>query len=276
MSKQIVRKKIEQLENNTDYIGCSIHLKNKARKVENCFFSECTFHGKEICLGIVIDCIFEICCFTSLHIFSVSGVLFEKCTVNELVVVGDEIKITEDNTINSLDLMCESKINWEQIENLEALCSFSFYLDFQKTQAERYKEFVHITNLQNLTCLQIKGALEDEWLEYLKKLENLSELNFSPSRIKGHGLVYLKNLQQLTSLDLSNTDIENDSLVHIQNLKKLSYLNLSATDISDEDLSHLANLQSLSDLNLHATKILGQGLANLISLKNICEAAILK
>ncbi len=111
--------------------------------------------------------------------------------------------------------------------------------------------------------------IDDTFLEHLKGLTDLKELDLGTSHISDAGLVHLKGLTKLESLSLSDTLISDTGLEHIKGLTDLEELDLRYTKYVDAELVHLKRLTRLKELDLSGTQITDAGLIHLKELTNL-------
>ena len=82
---------------------------------------------------------------------------------------------------------------------------------------------------------------------------------FEPKQIDDDGLQHLVGLTELTSLQLDGTHITDAGLKHLAGMKKLRTLILSNTQVTDEGMEQLTKLPKLENVMLLETKITETG-----------------
>jgi len=111
--------------------------------------------------------------------------------------------------------------------------------------------------------------LQDEDLQNIRYLSNITGLYLKETSITDKGVVYLKNLKSLKILDLSHNKITDKGIKVLSQLKKLEVLALKGTGISDESLQTISKLKNLRTLIINDTKVTEKGLKLLSKLKKL-------
>ena len=115
------------------------------------------------------------------------------------------------------------------------------------------------------------GEVTDEWLEHLKRVNQLQQVVLRQTAVTDAGLENLSALDQLETLDLGWTEITDAGLVHLQGLTRLQWLDLSGTEITDAGLVHLQGLTRLQWLDLTNTKVTDEGVKKLQQALRSCK-----
>ena len=101
----------------------------------------------------------------------------------------------------------------------------------------RTQKLVHKQNI-NLIGVSFNGSqrFSDKYSHLLKRLKNLTTVDFGGIQITDASLKELSELTQLTSLNLYRTEITDAGLKRLCGIKILTTLNLSFTQIGDAGL----------------------------------------
>lgn len=120
--------------------------------------------------------------------------------------------------LNILDISFrESELTKEQISLLEKTSSQITWLDLSKT------------------------TIDNEMLQTVSKLKNLTRLNVSNSTITDDGIAYLSTLKHLEVLNLYGTKISDNSIKSLEKLTGLKRLYLWQTNVSPTAAASLQN-----------------------------------
>lgn len=115
------------------------------------------------------------------------------------------------------------------------------------------KEISRIPNLRRLSLESSCGAIDQEGLMNLTRLNSLTELHLTSFWIGDTGLEYISQIPHLRVLDLNGSWVTDSSLRYLTNLKNLRYLRVNCSCLTDEGLRHLEGIQSLRMLNLSSS-----------------------
>ncbi len=115
----------------------------------------------------------------------------------------------------------------------------------------------------------------DSDLAALARLENLTHLDLSLTRIGDHGLEQLKDAPAITDLNLYSDELITDAgLSALKGWKHLKRLSVRGTKITDTTLQHLSGITTLESLDAGYAQITDVGLELLTPLTNLKELAI--
>lgn len=131
-----------------------------------------------------------------------------------------------------------------------------------------------LPNLPALTMLNLSCSTgcTDAALNYIARLENLTDFTLNGAPAVGPGLRYLARLSKLQYLDLSSglsritTD---DDLAHLPILPSVESLSLRHTYVTDAGLINLTRLPALQSLDLEMTAVTDRGVQRLGSLPHL-------
>jgi Leucine-rich repeat (LRR) protein len=102
--------------------------------------------------------------------------------------------------------------------------------------------------------LEAEGAMTDDMLRDVARIETLTSLNLSSSHgITDEGLAHLARASNLRRLDLTNTSISDRGLAALSALPRLESLSLAMTNVTDAGMPVLARCPTLSTVNLMGT-----------------------
>ncbi|MCA9073059.1 MAG: hypothetical protein KDA84_29255 [Planctomycetaceae bacterium] len=108
--------------------------------------------------------------------------------------------------------------------------------------------------------------IQDQTLEVEKLVDmpkgdfEVAKIDLTESAIQDDDLQNLSVLPELTALTLHGTKISDEGLMHLTALKNLKELDLSDTNITDLGLTTLQEIKSLEKLHLHDTAVTNKGL----------------
>lgn len=92
-------------------------------------------------------------------------------------------------------------------------------------------------------------------IKALAKLENLTKLDLSNSKISDEGELYLSELKNLTHLHLNNVIFQTNQTKGIAHLKKLTHLYLGGTYINSQGLKAITQLENLTHIYLNGNEM---------------------
>ena len=102
--------------------------------------------------------------------------------------------------------------------------------------------------------LEAEGAMTDDMLRDVARIETLTSLNLSSSPgITDEGLAHLAGATNLRRLDVTNTNITDRGLAVLASLPHLESLSLAMTNVTDAAMPLLARCPVLSHVNLGGT-----------------------
>ena len=121
-----------------------------------------------------------------------------------------------------------------------------------------------LAGLSEMSVLELfESNVTDDGLVLLQGQTKLKHIVLTGTPITGSGLQYLQGLPVLARLELAWTEITNDSIPKLQGLPKLEYLDLSATAISDASVESLSELTWLKTLNVEYTDLSLEGITRI-------------
>ena len=213
----------------------------------------------------------------------------EEMTVNN-IIANDETGIpdaelyrwmlvfvdsNDDNvlTVEEAEALEELRYSWSSpissikgIEYFKNLKTISF--DFHWKNSSQIKDISPLTNLTNLTSLDLSGnQIED--ISLLTNLTNLTSLDLGNNQITD--ISALSNLKNLTTLNLSGNNITDISI--LKELTKLESLSLGGEYSQKSqlsDISVLTNLTNLTNLSVSYAQVTDvRALTNLTNLTSL-------
>ncbi len=102
---------------------------------------------------------------------------------------------------------------------------------------------------EHITWLSLSGCkLNDEELQFIGKMINLTRLKIDKTKVTGAGMKELVNLKNLEYLNLYQTSIDDEAIESLKELKGLRKLYLWQTDISDSGIDML--LESIPGIEI--------------------------
>lgn len=114
-------------------------------------------------------------------------------------------------------------------------------------------EVLHVQTLEGVQSLEI-GLIDR-----IGQFRRLRRLDLSSSTADDETLERLPGLAELTKLSLFCTRISDEGLAHLSKFRNLQWLNLQMSEISDEGLDHLAGLTELRSVDLRHTRVTPEG-----------------
>jgi hypothetical protein len=194
--------------------------------------------------------------------------------------------------LRRLTLWDMSRLNGSGFKDLKKLTQLQ---EITLANNLRPSHFRHLGALKGLTKLDLTGRnLNDEQLEFVSELTELTELkliyNFITdaglkhlqglkklrvlelgveNRIRGPGLKHLLELKNLEFLALDNCGLDEKRLEHLGKMSHLRMLRLWGTQLTDPALEQLTGMTGLEYLTLNRLPIKGPGLAHLKGLKHL-------
>jgi hypothetical protein len=100
------------------------------------------------------------------------------------------------------------------------------------------------------------SSITDKEAANLRSLAaNITELDFSDTKITDETLKLVGTFTRLTRLNLANTAVTDAGIAHLKGLVYLDTLNVHGTSLSDESLVTLANLKKLRHVFLWKTRV---------------------
>lgn len=118
--------------------------------------------------------------------------------------------------------------------------------------------------LTNLTWLSLAiSSVSDEGISKLSRCTQLNTLILQDTLVTGTGLKHLKCSENMQYLTLTGCPLTHSGIAEIARFKRLRDLDLKRTPVSDVDLKHLKQLAALRSLNLYGTKVTEAGVGEL-------------
>ena len=158
------------------------------------------------------------------------------------------------------------------LEKLTSLEEMQFFMSPKRNHQARVDDdgLIHLTKLDSLTHLWLRGNFTGDGLVYLKEMDSLKLLMVAPWIATDAGLDHIGDIPGLEVLSLSHSkNITDRGLAHLTRLKTLKKLNLGSTPITDNGLVHLKEIKSLEQVDLPASTDTDRGLALLSELPGI-------
>jgi len=179
------------------------------------------------------------------------------------------------------DLFADNNVPMSQIESFNDTVAMA---EGQKVMIDGNRFYRNLSQISNLTGLNLSGNADIADLEPISKLSNLKEINISGTPVSD--LMPLRNTNNLEVLDISGTLVSNlDPLRYCTHLRELRLKETQVTDISIlstfpsieiidisktpvTSLEPIRDLTQVRDLRLSQTKIADLGpVSNLINME---------
>jgi hypothetical protein len=122
-------------------------------------------------------------------------------------------------------------------------------------RARDWDEILAVLRAQRLDGLEANGAMTDEQLDRLSRLDHVTYLSLAGSQaITDEGLAVLARLARLRHLDLSGCPISDRGLEVLGRLPRLEWIALAGTRITDAGAAHLDACDRLRVVDLMGTQ----------------------
>lgn len=119
-------------------------------------------------------------------------------------------------------------------------------------EAERYLEWLR-TDVVHIAVSS--DAIDDHWLNRLRRYRNLFVLNLKGTKITDAGLASVSSLRGLRVLILDESQVSDAGLSSLSGLSNLTHLSLAKDNITDVGVAALKPLPKLKHLRLDETRI---------------------
>ena len=139
------------------------------------------------------------------------------------------------------------------LERLKYLEEMQLFMTPERNHLARINDdgMVHLTKLDSLTHIWLRGNFTDAGLVHLKEMDSLKMLKVASWIPTDAGLEHIGDIPGLEVLSLSRANkITDQGLAHLKRLPALKKLNLSMTPITDDGIVHLKEIKSLELLVL--------------------------
>jgi Leucine-rich repeat (LRR) protein len=153
-------------------------------------------------------------------------------------------------------------------------------LNSRQTKAEPawlsgYGKVGKLDDQNNIVSLYVGGKANDEFLEKLKTLPKLRELNIEVTKlITPQGLTNLGQLPALERLNLFRVNngeggLGDAALRNVSHIRTLRSLNIAGSGVTDDGMRALAGMTQLAGLSLEGNSLTDTGLKYLAGLTNL-------